>query len=163
MVCFGAGMTTRAFFQNSGSVGRASGSLSMARRIWRSLSERRRFQSVPFLTEVFPVQSSVGPSKIFTASSNAMPWRAMLPRFFFGSVPTVAHGMVRRSSQQARYNLFRCATKVVRYVSQYPPDRSGRERLMVWHGDMMFAAHPSRHPDVTACLARLLIAGYIGA
>jgi hypothetical protein len=31
---------------------------------------------------------------------------------------------------------------------------------MVWHGDMMFAAHPSRHPDVTACLARLLIAQY---
>src|ERR1019366_2532092 len=29
--------------------------------------------------------SSVGPSKIFTASSNAMPWRAMLPRFFFGA------------------------------------------------------------------------------
>jgi hypothetical protein len=31
---------------------------------------------------------------------------------------------------------------------------------MVWHGDMMFAAHPSRHPDVAACLARLLVAQY---
>src|ERR1035437_490187 len=58
MVCFGAGMTTRAFFQNSGSVGRASGPPSMARRSWRSLRERRRFQSVPFLTEVFPVRFS---------------------------------------------------------------------------------------------------------
>jgi hypothetical protein len=33
VVYFAAGITTRAFFQNSGSVGRASGSLSMARRI----------------------------------------------------------------------------------------------------------------------------------
>lgn len=31
---------------------------------------------------------------------------------------------------------------------------------MVRHGDMMSATHPSRHPDVTARLARLLIAQY---
>src|SRR5665811_1515090 len=58
MVCFEAGITTRAFFQNSGSVGRASGSLLTARRTWWSLKERRRFQSVPSLTEVFPVRFS---------------------------------------------------------------------------------------------------------
>src|SRR5260370_41106027 len=55
MVCFAFGMATCAFLQNSASVGRASGSLSMARRICRSLRDRRRFQSLPSLTKGLPV------------------------------------------------------------------------------------------------------------
>jgi hypothetical protein len=51
MVCFAAGITTRAFFQKAASTGRASGPLSSARRICRSLSERIRVQSVRVVTE----------------------------------------------------------------------------------------------------------------
>jgi len=45
MVCFDAGIATRACSQNAASVGRASGSFSMPRWISRSLRERRPFQS----------------------------------------------------------------------------------------------------------------------
>ena len=40
IVSFGFGMTTRAFFQKFLSVGRASGSVSITRRIWLSFKAR---------------------------------------------------------------------------------------------------------------------------
>src|SRR5438046_3196563 len=52
MVSFALGITTRAFSQKSAAVGRASGSVSIARRTWASLSARTRFQSVPVLAPV---------------------------------------------------------------------------------------------------------------
>src|SRR5712692_4373651 len=55
IVCFRAGTTTLACFQNSASVGRASGSTAMARRISRSVIERTRFQSVAGLAEALPI------------------------------------------------------------------------------------------------------------
>src|SRR3990172_314267 len=59
MVSFARGITTRAFFQKSASVGRASGAVSIARRTWASLRERSRFQSLPALPDVFPVRFSL--------------------------------------------------------------------------------------------------------
>src|SRR3990172_1361149 len=59
MVSFARGITTRAFFQKSASVGRASGSVSIARRTWASLRARTRFQTLPALPDVFPVRFSL--------------------------------------------------------------------------------------------------------
>ena len=59
MVSFALGITTRAFFQKSASVAGTSGSVSIARRAWRSLRERIRFQSVPALADVLPVRFSL--------------------------------------------------------------------------------------------------------
>src|SRR5258708_6128618 len=61
MVCLAAGRTTCAVFQNSASVGLASGSRSMARRICVSVRESRRFQSVLALAEGLPVNFSFIP------------------------------------------------------------------------------------------------------
>lgn len=59
MVCFALGITTRAFFQKSASVARASGSVSIARRTRASLKERTRFQLLPILADVLPVRFSL--------------------------------------------------------------------------------------------------------
>lgn len=62
MVCFGRGNVTFAFFQKFASVGRASGSASIALLISLSLNESRRFQSVlPPLAEALPVCFSFMP------------------------------------------------------------------------------------------------------
>src|SRR5437016_10188613 len=62
MVCFGRGNVTFAFFQKFASVGRASGSASIALLISLSLNESRRCQSVlPPLAEALPVRCSFMP------------------------------------------------------------------------------------------------------
>jgi len=58
IISFAFEITNRVFFRKSLSVGRASGSVSIARRIWRSVRARTRFQLLPSLADDIPLRFS---------------------------------------------------------------------------------------------------------
>src|SRR6266705_4355309 len=77
------------------------------------------------------ILSSVGPSKILTASSNAMPWWAMLRRFFFGShvklMEPYLHYVFTSSNAQERTLPGGAGNKAPRIGSQAVNRRTGAD------------------------------------